>query len=63
MAIRRGQKTAAEVIAEECQGSILREFPSPWLDETLDRIAQAAKQGDRSARKALKLLNDKRFKK
>ena len=59
----REQKTAASIIAEECDASILREFPSQWYQRTLDDIRQAGKQGDRTARKALKLLNDHRFKK
>jgi hypothetical protein len=63
MAKTRGQKTAAEIIAEECEGSIHREFPSQWLGETLDEITRVARTGDKSARKALKLLNDRRFKK
>jgi hypothetical protein len=63
MADARGQKKAIDIIAEECEGSIHREFPSQWLDKTLDEIARAAKQRDKSARKALKLLNDQRFKK
>ena len=63
MAKPRGQKTAAEIVAEECEAGILREFPSQWLVKTLDEIREAAKQGDRAARKAFKLLNDRRFKK
>jgi hypothetical protein len=59
----RDQKTARRVIGEECEGGILREFPSQWLDSSISAINQAAKQGDRSAMKAKKLLNDRRFKK
>jgi hypothetical protein len=63
MADSRLQKTAREIIAEECEGGIHREFPTQWLDKPLAEILQAAKQRDRSARKALKLLTDHRFKK
>jgi hypothetical protein len=58
----RGRRTGV-VIAEECEASINREFPAQWLDKTLDEIVQAARKRDRSARKALKLLTDHRFKK
>jgi hypothetical protein len=63
VATPREKKTAREVIAEECAASILREFPSQWLDETLEAIAKAAQAGDKSAQKAKKLLTDQRFKK
>ena len=59
----RDQKKASRVISEECEAGILREFPSQWLDKTLEEIRKAGRTGDRSARKALKLLNDRRFKK
>ena len=59
----RDQEKARDIIAQECEAGILREFPSQWLDQTLDAINQAAKQGSRSAQKAKKLLNDQRFKK
>jgi RHS repeat-associated protein len=55
--------TAEEIIARECRGSINREFPSEFLDETLEQIMQLARQGIGAAQKALKLLNDSRFKK
>jgi hypothetical protein len=61
--VDREHLKASEVIAKERQGSILREFPGQWLDRTLKEIGEAARQGDRSARKALKLLNIGRFKK
>jgi len=41
----------------------LREFPSQWLQRTLKEILEAARQGDRSARQASKLLRCGRFKK
>jgi hypothetical protein len=63
MAKSRLQKTAREIIGEECEAGIHREFPAQWLDKRLEEILQAAKQGNWSARKALKLLNNRRFKK
>jgi len=54
---------AIDIISQECQGRILREFPSQWLNRTLEEILEAAKQGDRSAQKASKLLQSGRFKK
>ena len=56
-------KTAQEIISETKKGSINQEFPGEWLDKTLEKIEEAAKKGDASARKAKKLLNDKRFNK
>jgi len=61
--MERDEKTASEIIAEECEAGILREFPSQWMDKKLTDISHAAKKGDRSAIKAKKLLNDRRFKK
>jgi hypothetical protein len=63
VATPREKKTAREVISEECAGTILREFPSQWMDQTLEAIGNAAKAGDKSAQKAKKLLTDQRFKK
>jgi hypothetical protein len=63
MATPRGQKTAAEIIAEECDASVHREFPAQWLDKTLDEITQAAKRGTIAARKAYKLLQRPKYKK
>ena len=63
LAVDREHIKASEVIAKERQGSILREFPAPWLDRTLKEIGDAARKGDKSARTALKLLNCGRFKK
>ncbi len=63
MATDRLKKKARDVIGEECKGTILREFPSEWLEATLAEIDKAAKRGERSARKAWKLLSSGRFKK
>jgi phage gp29-like protein len=63
MAVDRLRLKASEIIAQECRGSILREFPAQWLPHTLAEILEAARRGDRSARKAAKLLQGGRFKK
>jgi len=63
MAGTRLEKTAREVLAEECVGKVYRVFPSQWFDITLEKILEAAKGGDGTAQTAWKLLNDKRFKK
>ena len=63
MAVDRLRLKAIDIIAQECQGRILREFPAQWLQHTLQEILDAAKQGDWSARKAAKLLRSGRFKK
>ena len=39
------------------------EVPSELLQETLEQIMRLARTGDSAARRALKLLNDNRFKK
>jgi len=59
----RGEMLACDVISAECKGSVLREFPSQYLGVTLDDIQSDARNGVKDARKALKLLNDNRFKK
>jgi hypothetical protein len=63
MGADRLKRKARDIIGEECKGIILREFPSQWLDSTLEEIGEAAKKGERSARKAWKLLGSRRFKK
>jgi len=63
----RLQQKAADIISKECKGGINREFPSEMRDKTLQEIKDLAKNGDSAsksaAKKALKLLNDNRFKK
>eukprot|EP01012_Entosiphon_sulcatum_P009528 TRINITY_DN15383_c0_g1_i1.p2 TRINITY_DN15383_c0_g1~~TRINITY_DN15383_c0_g1_i1.p2 ORF type:complete len:107 (-),score=28.59 TRINITY_DN15383_c0_g1_i1:62-355(-) len=54
-------KTAGDIIGETKKGSINREFPEEWRNKTPEEIEKAAKSGDKSAQKAKKLLNDKRF--
>jgi hypothetical protein len=59
----RGDMYACDIIKSECKGSVLREFPSQYLDSTYNEIQGDARDGVKDARKALKLLNDNRFKK
>jgi hypothetical protein len=54
-------RTAGEIISKDKKGSINREFPKEWRDKTLGEIERAAKQGNKSAQKAKKLLGDKDF--
>ena len=53
--------TARDIINKKKKGSILREFPSEYLDKTLNQIEGDAKKGKKNAKKAKKLLTDKRF--
>ncbi len=59
----RSSKKAQEIISSEKKGSINREFPTSMKNKTLKEIEKLAKQGNRDAKKAKKLLNDKRFNK
>lgn len=61
-----GGAAAGEIISSDRQGSINREFPDEYRNKTVAEIKQAAKGKGKSARrakKALKLLHDKRFRK
>ncbi|CAM2191523.1 protein of unknown function [Paraburkholderia kururiensis] len=58
----RGGMYACDIISSECKGSVLREFPGQYLNSTLGQIQSDASNGNKDARKALKLLNDNRFK-
>ncbi|QIE27544.1 hypothetical protein SBC1_56550 (plasmid) [Caballeronia sp. SBC1] len=62
-AVDRGGIYACDIISSECKGSVLREFPGQYLNSTLKDIQSDANSGNKDARKALKLLNDNRFKK
>jgi hypothetical protein len=53
----------SEFITQNCNGSILREFPSQYLDVTVDQLLRDAQAGNAAARKAKKLLFDNRFSK
>jgi hypothetical protein len=61
--VPRSEMYACDIISNECKGSVLREFPSQYLDSTYNDIQNDARDGLKDARKALKLLNDNRFKK
>jgi hypothetical protein len=62
-ATRKDAQKANDIIEKEKKGSINREFPSEWRDKTYGEIKDAAKKGVRTAQKAKKLLDDKRFNK
>jgi hypothetical protein len=53
-------KTAAEILSKK-KGSVKQEFPSELLGKTLREIGDMAKCGQKNAKKAKKLLTDKRF--
>jgi hypothetical protein len=55
--------TAEQWIANHCKGGIYREFPGEFRNSTIREIDELAKQGNRAAQKAKKLLTDKRFRK
>ena len=50
-------------IAEKCKGSIMREFPSEYLDLSVDQLLKDAQSGVQAAVKGKKLLFDNRFRK
>lgn len=53
--------TAKEAIGKYKKGAINREFPTNMYDKTLKEIDKLAKKGNKDAKKAKKLLTDKRF--
>ncbi|MEW4368202.1 RHS repeat domain-containing protein, partial [Aliikangiella maris] len=59
-AIKKFESKASDWIQKECKASIREEFPSEFLDMTLEQI-----RNDKSAegKRAWKLLNENRFKK
>ena len=59
-AIKKFQTRADDWIAQNCRGSINREFPEHLRDKTLEEIRNGT---TKDHKKAWKLLNDKRFKK
>jgi hypothetical protein len=50
-------------ISENCKGSILREFPSEYLDLSTDQLLKDAEAGVPAAKKSKKLFFDNRFRK
>lgn len=60
-ALSKYRSTAVQWIARNCKASIGREFPSQFYNQTLEQIRRAARSGNKLAKKAWKLINDKRF--
>ena len=60
-ALRRLETRAADIIAKELKGSVNAEFPSELRNKTLEEILRLARQGDKAAQKARKLLTDKTY--
>lgn len=56
-------ETANDIISKKKKASIRKEFPTEYLDKTLNEIEKAAKKGVPRAKKAKKLLTDGRFNK
>jgi hypothetical protein len=54
---------ACDWITKACKGGINREFPEQFRNMTLRQIKNEAQAGNPAAKKAWKLLNDKRFSK
>jgi hypothetical protein len=59
--IEKFSSRATDWIGKNCKGSINREFPGQFKDNTLKEILDMSKSGDTAAKKAWKLLNDNRF--
>ena len=55
------EPTAGDIISKEKKGSINRVFPGEMRGKTRSEIDELAKEGNRAARTARKLLTDKRF--
>jgi RHS repeat-associated protein len=60
---RRLALRAIEVIAKELKGSVHSEFPKQLYNETLEQIFKWAREGDKAAQTARKLLTQKKYKK
>ena len=59
----REKKTAEEIIQEELKGSVNRVFPGEMKHKTLEEIKELAKQGNKAAQTAKKLLERPEYKK
>jgi len=55
---RGDTRTAQQIIADDKKAGISRQFPGEWREATFEEIDRAAKAGNKSARKARKLLTD-----
>lgn len=62
-AIDKFSSSARDWIGKNCRGTINRKFPDQLRDKTLEQIRKMSQQGDKSAKTAWKLLNEKRFQK
>jgi RHS repeat-associated protein len=60
---RRLAMKAIDIIAKELKGSVHSEFPKEMYEKTLEQITNLAKQGDKAAQTARKLLTQKAYKK
>ncbi|MCR6472417.1 hypothetical protein [Bacillus safensis] len=61
--VKHHKMTADQFISKNRKGSIRKEFPSEYLNKTIEQINKDAKKGKKNAKKAKKLLTDNRFKK
>ncbi|MDQ0815666.1 hypothetical protein QF033_000244 [Bacillus pumilus] len=61
--VKHHKMTANEFISKNRKGKIRGEFPTEYLNKTIDQINKDAKKGIKKARTAKKLLTDNRFKK
>ncbi len=59
----RLRMSLSQIIQKEFKGSIHEVFPKQFLNKTLEEVGIIARRGDVPARRALKLINDRRFKK
>jgi len=55
-ALRRLGSKASDIISRECVGKINRVFPEQMREKTLEEIIRLARQGDKAAQTAKKLL-------
>jgi hypothetical protein len=62
-AAKRFKSKAEDIIAKECKGSINRRFPDQMRQKTLEEIERLAKEGDKPAQTAKKLLESLEYKK
>ncbi|MGA7614563.1 MAG: RHS repeat-associated core domain-containing protein [Thermoanaerobaculia bacterium] len=62
-ALQRFRSKAKDVISKECKGSINREFPEQLREKSLSQIWKEAREGNKAAQTAKKLLSDSRLRK
>lgn len=56
-----GNMKAAEWLSKMVKGKVMREFPSEYLDKTINEILRDAKAGIKTAQKARKLLTNQEY--